>query len=51
MLVRTRAFVVKRLGKAEDWDNVGQTGQISWAKNGGPKKSWEIAKAKALWRF
>lgn len=52
VLLRTRAFVVKRVGEVtgdeppSDAQYFGK-GQVSWGKHNGPEKAWRLAKLKA----
>lgn len=49
VLLRQRAYVVKRVGNGEGMAN-GSTGQVSWKKHGATG-GWMIAKVKANWKI
>ena len=44
VLLKARAFVVKRLGGQEQDGDAAAKGQYTWAKHGGAFKCWEVCK-------
>ena len=47
VLVFSRAFVVKKFGRGAVEKTSLKTGQVTWAKHGGPGPAWELAKQRA----
>ena len=52
MLLRTKAYVVKRVGETTGDEPASEVayfgkGQVSWGKHSGPVSAWRLAKLKA----